>query len=124
MRPDRAAMPRWTYRSSEAHSLADKIAHPAIRLVPRSRTKSCPRGLARVPPRTAGADQPVDNSMMNILGTHLLILRPLEMSDSNALFDARCDPEVMEFWDWPPDTARSETAVGVGVALGGGNLGG
>ena len=55
--------------------------------------------------------------MMNTLRTQRLILRPLEMPDSDELFDARRDPEVMQFWDWPPDTTRSETNAIVGLLL-------
>jgi ribosomal-protein-alanine N-acetyltransferase len=54
---------------------------------------------------------------MDSLHTQRLILRPLIVSDSNDLFGARCDPEVMEFWDGPPDATRSETAAVVGLLL-------
>jgi len=33
------------------------------------------------------------------------------------LFGARGDPEVMEFWDGPPDATRSETIAIVGILL-------
>ena len=47
---------------------------------------------------------------MNTLRTERLILRPLTPSDSEELFAARGDQDVMAFWDGPPDTTPSETA--------------
>jgi RimJ/RimL family protein N-acetyltransferase len=54
---------------------------------------------------------------MNILYTQRLILRPLTELDSDDLFGARGDAEVMEFWDGPPDTTCSETTAVVGLLL-------
>jgi [ribosomal protein S5]-alanine N-acetyltransferase len=54
---------------------------------------------------------------MDILYTQRLILRPLAGSDSDALFGARGDAGVMEFWDGPPDATCSETAAAVGLFL-------
>jgi RimJ/RimL family protein N-acetyltransferase len=39
---------------------------------------------------------------MNELYTERLMLRPLAASDSNDLFAARCDEEVMAYWDGRP----------------------
>jgi len=54
---------------------------------------------------------------MDILHTKRLILRPLAESDSDDLFGARGDGEVMEFWDGPRDATCSETAAVVGLLL-------
>lgn len=54
---------------------------------------------------------------MDSLHTQRLILRPLALSDSDDLFAARSDAEVMEFWDGPPDATRSDTAAVVGLLL-------
>jgi ribosomal-protein-alanine N-acetyltransferase len=54
---------------------------------------------------------------MDTLHTQRLILRPLAPSDSTDLFAARCDEEVMEFWDGPPDAIPSETAAIVDLLL-------
>jgi [ribosomal protein S5]-alanine N-acetyltransferase len=54
---------------------------------------------------------------MNTLHTERLILRPLTPSDSEELFAARGDQDVMAFWDSPPDTTRSETAAIVELLL-------
>ena len=54
---------------------------------------------------------------MNTLRTGRLILRPLTPSDSEELFAARGDQEVMAFWDGPPDTTPSETATIVELLL-------
>jgi ribosomal-protein-alanine N-acetyltransferase len=48
---------------------------------------------------------------MNELHTERLMLRPLAASDSNDLFAARCDEEVMAYWDGPPDANPAETAA-------------
>jgi ribosomal-protein-alanine N-acetyltransferase len=48
---------------------------------------------------------------MTTLRTARLILQPLMVSDSEELFAARGDQEVMAFWDGPPDSAPSETAA-------------
>jgi [ribosomal protein S5]-alanine N-acetyltransferase len=48
---------------------------------------------------------------MNELRTERLMLRPLAASDSNDLFAARCDEEVMAYWDGPPDANPAETAA-------------
>ncbi len=42
---------------------------------------------------------------MTILTTERLTLRPLSVTDAPALFAARSDPEVMRYWDWPPQTS-------------------
>jgi [ribosomal protein S5]-alanine N-acetyltransferase len=44
---------------------------------------------------------------MNIQ-TARLFLRPLNPSDAPALFEARRDPEVMRYWDWPPHNSVAE----------------
>ena len=54
---------------------------------------------------------------MDTLHTQRLILRPLAKSDAKDLFRARCDTEVMEFWDAPPDATCSETAAIVDLLL-------
>jgi len=54
---------------------------------------------------------------MNTLYTERLILRPLTPSDSEELFAARGDQDVMAFWDGPPDTTPSETAAIVELLL-------
>jgi [ribosomal protein S5]-alanine N-acetyltransferase len=36
-----------------------------------------------------------------ILTTARLTLRPITQDDAQALFEARGDPEVMRYWDWP-----------------------
>ena len=60
---------------------------------------------------------------MDVLYTQRLILRPLALSDSDDLFGARGDAEVMEFWDGPPDSTCSETAAVVDLLLAGVNSG-
>ena len=57
------------------------------------------------------------SQMMAILRTERLILQPLLASDSEELFAARGDQEVMAFWDGPPDAAPSETAAVVEFLL-------
>jgi [ribosomal protein S5]-alanine N-acetyltransferase len=42
------------------------------------------------------------------LQTNRLFLRPLALSDAPALFEARRDPEVMRYWDWPPQESVGE----------------
>ena len=42
------------------------------------------------------------------LQTSRLFLRPLAISDAPALFEARRDPEVMRYWDWPPQKSVGE----------------
>ena len=54
---------------------------------------------------------------MPTLHTERLIFRPLAQSDAKELFEARCDPEVMEFWDAPPDATWSETLAVVDIFL-------
>jgi len=54
---------------------------------------------------------------MDTLRTERLILGPLTPSDSEELFAARRDQEVMAFWDGPPDTTPSETAAIVELLL-------
>jgi len=54
---------------------------------------------------------------MNELHTNRLILRPLAPSDSNELFVARSDDEVMAHWDRPPDAKPAETAAVTGILL-------
>ncbi len=54
---------------------------------------------------------------MDTLHTQRLILRPLARSDAKDLFGARCDAEVMEFWDAPPDATCSETTAVVDLLL-------
>ena len=54
---------------------------------------------------------------MDTLHTQRLILRPLAKWDAKDLFGARCDTEVMEFWDALPDAACSETAAIVDLLL-------
>jgi RimJ/RimL family protein N-acetyltransferase len=54
---------------------------------------------------------------MDTLHTQRLILRPLARSDARDLFGARCDTEVMEFWDALPDATCSETIAIVDLLL-------
>ena len=54
---------------------------------------------------------------MDTLHTERLILRPLARSDARDLFSARCDAEVMEFWDAPPDATCSETIAIIDLLL-------
>jgi [ribosomal protein S5]-alanine N-acetyltransferase len=54
---------------------------------------------------------------MDTLYTQRLILRPLARSDARDLFGARCDTEVMEFWDALPDATYSETIAIVDLLL-------
>ena len=42
------------------------------------------------------------------LQTPCLFLRPLALSDAPALFEARSDPEVMRYWDWPAQKSVGE----------------
>jgi RimJ/RimL family protein N-acetyltransferase len=42
------------------------------------------------------------------LQTSRLFLRPLVISDAPALFEARRDPLVMRYWDWPPQQSVGE----------------
>jgi RimJ/RimL family protein N-acetyltransferase len=42
------------------------------------------------------------------LQTSRLFLRPLAVSDAPALFEARRDPDVMRFWDWPAQKSVAE----------------
>lgn len=44
------------------------------------------------------------------LTTHRLVLRPLNMEDATALFEARGDPEAMLYWDWPPQQSVDQVA--------------
>ena len=46
-----------------------------------------------------------------IHSTERLTLTPLTAADANDLFTIRGDPEVMAFWDWPPDASTAETAT-------------
>ena len=62
-------------------------------------------------------DRPERLVLMDTLHTQRLILRPLAKSDVKDLFGARCDTEVMEFWDAPPDATCSETATIVDLLL-------
>ena len=48
---------------------------------------------------------------MNELRTERLMLRPLATSDSDDLFAARGDREVMAYWDGPPDASPAETTA-------------
>jgi len=48
--------------------------------------------------------------MTQMLQTNRLILRPLRTEDAPALLEARGDPEVMRFWDWPPQKNAAEIA--------------
>jgi [ribosomal protein S5]-alanine N-acetyltransferase len=48
---------------------------------------------------------------MHELHTARLMLRPLAASDSNDLFAARRDEEVMAYWDGPPDENPAQTAA-------------
>jgi ribosomal-protein-alanine N-acetyltransferase len=54
---------------------------------------------------------------MIILHTQRLVLRPLAASDSDDVFEARRDRDVMAFWDGRPDTTRAETSAIVGLWL-------
>ena len=54
---------------------------------------------------------------MATLHTERLIFRPLAQSDAKELFEARCDSEVMEFWNAPPDATWSETLAVVDLFL-------
>lgn len=60
---------------------------------------------------------------MSILRTRRLVLRPLAAPDAADLFEARHDPDVMAFWDGPPDNTRAETAAIVARWLGDGAAG-
>jgi ribosomal-protein-alanine N-acetyltransferase len=42
------------------------------------------------------------------LQTERLTLRPLAVADAPALLEARSDPDVMRYWDWPPQTSVGE----------------
>jgi RimJ/RimL family protein N-acetyltransferase len=42
------------------------------------------------------------------LQTSRLFLRPLGISDASALFEARSDPQVMHYWDWPVQNSVAE----------------
>lgn len=42
------------------------------------------------------------------LQTSRLFLRPLAVRDALALFEARRDPQVMRYWDWPPQKSVAE----------------
>jgi ribosomal-protein-alanine N-acetyltransferase len=42
------------------------------------------------------------------LRTSRLFLRPLEVSDAPALFEARRNPDVMRYWDWPAQNSVGE----------------
>jgi [ribosomal protein S5]-alanine N-acetyltransferase len=46
---------------------------------------------------------------MSTLVTARLVLSPFGDNDCNELFLARRDPEVMRYWDWPPDASVDET---------------
>jgi ribosomal-protein-alanine N-acetyltransferase len=48
--------------------------------------------------------------MTEQLQTRRLILRPVRGADAPALLEARGDPEVMRFWDWPPQKSAVEVA--------------
>ena len=48
---------------------------------------------------------------INELYTERLMLRPLTASDSDDLFGARRDEEVMAYWNGPPDANPAETAA-------------
>jgi len=48
--------------------------------------------------------------MTELLQTRRLTLRPLRLEDAPALLEARGDPEVMRFWDWPPQRSAAEVA--------------
>lgn len=48
--------------------------------------------------------------MTELLQTRRLSLRPLRIEDAPALLEARGDPEVMRFWDWPPQKNAAEVA--------------
>jgi ribosomal-protein-alanine N-acetyltransferase len=48
--------------------------------------------------------------MTQMLQTRRLTLRPLRAEDAPALLEARGDPEVMRFWDWPPQKNAAEVA--------------
>jgi|tagenome__1003787_1003787.scaffolds.fasta_scaffold20952701_3 ribosomal-protein-alanine N-acetyltransferase len=48
--------------------------------------------------------------MVPLLQTHRLTLRPLNISDAPALFEARNDPEVMRYWDWPPQATVDDVS--------------
>jgi len=43
-----------------------------------------------------------------ILTTPRLTLRPITVDDSEALFEARGDAEVMRYWDWPPQKSAAD----------------
>jgi ribosomal-protein-alanine N-acetyltransferase len=38
---------------------------------------------------------------MTVLTTERLIMRPITPADATVLFEARRDPDVMRYWDWP-----------------------
>ena len=54
---------------------------------------------------------------MVAVSTHRLILKDLAKEDVNDLFEVRGDPDVMAFWDWPPDTSLAATATVVDQML-------
>jgi len=43
-----------------------------------------------------------------ILKTSRLTLRPITIADADALFEARGDPEVMRYWDWPAQKSAAQ----------------
>lgn len=61
-----------------------------------------------------------------ILHTERLFLRPIAVSDAEALFEARGDAEVMRYWDWPEqpsvDAVRDVFAAHVPELTGGATL--
>jgi len=46
---------------------------------------------------------------MSRLLTTRLVLDPLSLDDASDLFEARGNPEVMSFWDWPADPSPDIT---------------
>jgi [ribosomal protein S5]-alanine N-acetyltransferase len=50
------------------------------------------------------------NSVTPLLRTKRLILRPLTLADAPSLLEARSDPDVMRYWDWPPQKTSAEVA--------------
>lgn len=49
--------------------------------------------------------------MTSLLHTERLTLRPLTVADAPALLEARSDPDVMRYWDWPPQSTVGEIAA-------------
>lgn len=54
---------------------------------------------------------------MSHLLTTRLVLDPLSLDDASDLFEARGDPEVLSFWDWPADPSQDITRAMIAQML-------